>query len=345
MVVRTIGTAPRSPAQDRKASSRQRHVGPRGAHPTETGRATKVSTSPATIARPTVREVDPARREQQAEHHEQPDLGQPRDALGERPGGDAVGQLAVAEDQRGDVDRGEAGAVHGRRGAVREEGQAQHGDRVEAGATAARRGASGRRRRSRATSPERTPTASSHATIPAAPRRPWSTHAPVEIRVTSTTVGASLRPDSASSGPTEPRGSGTTPQHREHRGRVGRRGDRAEQHRQLPRQPEQVVGDHGHHGDRDRRRRSSPARHRAASTGRTSRHEVVRPPSARMDRERREAERVGDLRRCRTGSRPRTRRGPRPSAGRSAGWAARRATESRTARIARRVTALPTSRN
>ena len=46
--------------------------------------------------------------------------------------------------------------------------------------------------------------------IPLAPSRPWSSKAPVEIRVTSTTVGASLRPDSASSAPVSRRGSGTT---------------------------------------------------------------------------------------------------------------------------------------
>ena len=57
-----------------------------------------------------------AGREQQPQHHEQADLGQPRDALGERPGGGAVRQLGVAEDERGDVDRGEAGRVQrGRR--------------------------------------------------------------------------------------------------------------------------------------------------------------------------------------------------------------------------------------
>ena len=46
--------------------------------------------------------------------------------------------------------------------------------------------------------------------IPLAPSSPWSSNAPVEISVTSTTVGASLRPDSASSAPVSRRGSGTT---------------------------------------------------------------------------------------------------------------------------------------
>ena len=43
-----------------------------------------------------------------------------------------------------------------------------------------------------------------------APSAPWSANAPVETSVTSTTVGASLRPDSASSTPWIRLGSGTT---------------------------------------------------------------------------------------------------------------------------------------
>jgi hypothetical protein len=62
-----------------------------------------------------------------------PDLGQPRDALGERPGRCPVRQVGVPEHERGDVHRGEAGAVEERRGAVPEERQGEHGERVEAG--------------------------------------------------------------------------------------------------------------------------------------------------------------------------------------------------------------------
>ena len=115
MVASTIGTAPRSPAQEMNASSRTRIGWTRAATATEMGRATKVSPRPATTAVTTVVEVDLVRRDQQPEHHEQPDLGQPGDPLGERPGGRPVGQLGVAEDQRGDVDRGEAGPVQRRR--------------------------------------------------------------------------------------------------------------------------------------------------------------------------------------------------------------------------------------
>ncbi len=59
-------------------------------------------------------------------------------------------------------------------------------------------------------SPAATPTTSSHATMPAVPSSPWSSHAPLEIRVTRTTVGASFSPDSDSSVPINRRGSGTT---------------------------------------------------------------------------------------------------------------------------------------
>ena len=46
--------------------------------------------------------------------------------------------------------------------------------------------------------------------MPSMPKTPSSATAPVEISVTRTTVGASLRPDSASSAPTSRCGSGTT---------------------------------------------------------------------------------------------------------------------------------------
>ena len=46
--------------------------------------------------------------------------------------------------------------------------------------------------------------------IPASANGPWSAAAPLEISVTSTTVGASLKPDSASRAPVIRRGSGTT---------------------------------------------------------------------------------------------------------------------------------------
>ncbi len=46
--------------------------------------------------------------------------------------------------------------------------------------------------------------------MPEAPSSPWSSHAPLEIMVTRTTVGASFSPDSDSSVPMSRRGRGTT---------------------------------------------------------------------------------------------------------------------------------------
>ena len=48
---------------------------------------------------------------QKAEHHEQADLGQPGHAFHERARGPTVGQVGIAEDERGDVHRGEPAGV------------------------------------------------------------------------------------------------------------------------------------------------------------------------------------------------------------------------------------------
>ncbi|MGY2700827.1 hypothetical protein ACVW2K_000411 [Nocardioides sp. HB32] len=58
--------------------------------------------------------------------------------------------------------------------------------------------------------PNPVPTTSSYPTIPSTASTPCSCAAPDDTSVTSTTVGASLRPDSASSVPVSRRGSGTT---------------------------------------------------------------------------------------------------------------------------------------
>ena len=101
--------------------------------------------------------------------------------------------------------------------------------------------------------------------------------------MTSTTVGASLRPDSASRAPISRCGSGTTPQHREHRGRVGRRGDRAEQHAPAPRAGRAGSATptrHDRHRDRHPERgQRQPEPHRRTAPRASS---VVRPPSARI---------------------------------------------------------------
>ena len=116
MVASTIGTAPRSPAQERKASSRQGIGWTSDSHerPRSAGRAGSARARPRSRSRRS-RGRCVTRRDQQPEHHEQPDLGQPGHALGERPGGRPVGQLGVAEDQRGDVHRTRSRNRAGRR--------------------------------------------------------------------------------------------------------------------------------------------------------------------------------------------------------------------------------------
>ena len=57
IVVSTIGTAPRRPAQERNASSRHGSGCTTALTTTDSGRATKVRISPATTANPTVESV------------------------------------------------------------------------------------------------------------------------------------------------------------------------------------------------------------------------------------------------------------------------------------------------
>ena len=128
-----MGTAPRSPAQDTNSCSRRDSRWVKKQASTDSGRATNVSSSPASTAIADVLQRDAARGDQQPEHHEQPDLREPRDPLAERPGRGAVRQLAVAEHQGGRVDGGETGGVQRRGAGVREDRQGQHGERVEAG--------------------------------------------------------------------------------------------------------------------------------------------------------------------------------------------------------------------
>ena len=64
-------------------------------------------------------------RQLEAEHDEEPDLRQPGNPFREGPGRRTVRELAVAEDQGGDVHGGETGAVDGGRAAVRQEGEDQ----------------------------------------------------------------------------------------------------------------------------------------------------------------------------------------------------------------------------
>ncbi|GAA3058963.1 hypothetical protein GCM10020000_47300 [Streptomyces olivoverticillatus] len=99
---------------------------------TDTGRATTVSTSPTTSAG-MMSAPSSWGGDQQAEQDEHADLGDPAEPLGEAPGGGPVRQLGVAEDQRGEIDGQEAGAVRERAARVGHGRDGHHGDRVEAG--------------------------------------------------------------------------------------------------------------------------------------------------------------------------------------------------------------------
>ena len=213
------------------------------------GRASTVRIRPASSGEPDGLPREPTRGEQQPEHHEEPDLGQPRHALRERPGRAAVRQLGVAEDQRGHVHRGEPGRVHERRGAVREEGQRQHGDRVQT-----------RGRQRRAPHQPRTAEAGGQAARDA--HHELEHHDPDGERdaVLPHRVGGDQRDEDDGGRVVEPRlGLERTgeplldrghPQYREHRRRVRRRGHRTEQHGELPRQAEHVVRADRHHRHR-----------------------------------------------------------------------------------------------
>ncbi len=89
-VASTMGTRPRSPAQDRNTCSRHGSRNGQSEQTTDSGRATSSRTNPTTRAGSTWRQF--ARRDQQAEEHEQADLGEPAQALGERAGGGPVRQ-------------------------------------------------------------------------------------------------------------------------------------------------------------------------------------------------------------------------------------------------------------
>ncbi len=84
-------------------------------------------------------------------------------------------------------------------------------------------------------------------------------------------------------------------QHREHRRRVGRRGDRAQQPGELPRQAEQVVRADGHHRHRDGDADGGQGEadpHRGPEVAPAGGQSTF----GQDDRQRREAQRLGDLR-------------------------------------------------
>ena len=98
-----MGTAPRSPAQDRKTCSRQPTPNQaRRQHRERPGEQHDSEPDDHAGQEPA---EQPGRVREQPEQHEQPDLGQPAQPLGEAPDGGAVRQSRVAEHERGEVRR------------------------------------------------------------------------------------------------------------------------------------------------------------------------------------------------------------------------------------------------
>ena len=152
-VASTIGTAPRSPAQERNACSRN---GTRNGDERRDHRQ-----------RPREREAGPGRRrvratssrgswcgiDEQAEQDEQSDLGEPAEALGEGPRRGPVRQPGVGQDQRGEVGGEETAGVRGAGGGEREDAQPERRERVEPGRGQGDPGQRDRARASRTPSP------------------------------------------------------------------------------------------------------------------------------------------------------------------------------------------------
>ena len=251
IVISTIGTAPRRPAHERKPISFQgiRCTTRAGDHRQRSGHDGQHE--PGEQGHPDRLQRDPSGREQQPQHHEEPDLGEPGDALGEGAGGAAVGQLGVSEDERGDVHRREPGGVHERRGAVGEEGQREHRDGVQA-----------RRRQGGAAHQPHAAEAEDQARRHAEQQLVDDDARRHEDPVVGERSGGDEGDEHDRRGVVEarldlertdePLAERHHAQHGEDGGRVGRRRDGAEQDRELPRQTEQVVRGHGHHGDRHR---------------------------------------------------------------------------------------------
>ena len=251
IVASTIGTAPRSPAHDTNAISRHGIGCDDRADPDRHRARDERQQQAARDGDPDHARRDPARASAAARASRTarsgPATPRPRRTTGSRV---RWGSSELPEHERGDVDRGEAGRVHAGGGAVRQQREAEDRERVEARrrqrGPAHQPGAAEADRRG----PTSTPATSSKTITRTVAAMPWSATAPVEIRVTRTTVGASLSPDSASSAPTSRREQRQPAQHREDRGGVGRRGHRAEQHRRAPTTARA--------GSAHRRRRSPP---------------------------------------------------------------------------------------
>ncbi len=122
-----------APPADPVAGRRGRApAGPAPRVTTDSGRASSTRAQPDDQRRHQ-RAGQPAGRDQQAEQHEQADLGDPGQAVGEAEDGPPVRQPGVAEHHPGDVDGEEAGGVGDGAGRVREDGEPDRGERVEPG--------------------------------------------------------------------------------------------------------------------------------------------------------------------------------------------------------------------
>ena len=234
---------------------------------TESGRATKVRIRPAATASPIVDRVIRPGESSRPSITNRPIWASQAMPSGEGPGGGAVRQLAVAEDQRRDVDRGEAAAVDGGRAAVRQEGQAEHGDRVEA--RGGQRDPAQDPGAAEAEQPGRraTPTASSRATVPTISATPCSCRAPERDQRDQDDGGGVVEPRLGLERARQAAGQG--------HGRAAPRTPRPRRWARSPPRAGSPAPRAARAGSATRRRprsptprrRASPARHRAASPG------------------------------------------------------------------------------
>ncbi len=233
------------------------------------------------------------RGDQQAEHDEQADLGQPADAVGEGARGGAVRQDGVAEHEAGQVGGDEAGGVHEARRGEGDDAQADGGQRIEAGGgqghVAQREGAgpaAGQPDRGARREFERDLPGDGERIAQIAGGGGEHQHQDDGGGVVEAGFGLHDARDAA--------GQGQHAQDGEDGGGVGGGDDRAQQQRQLQVHAEQVVrsGGRDHHADRDADRRQQGRRQQQPAD--------VGPPGAQPafdedDGQRRGAESLGQL--------------------------------------------------
>ena len=267
MVASTMGTAPRSPATDRNPCSRHgTRNGGRAQRAPTSGRATSVSTRPATSAG-RIAAGQPAGDGQQAEQHEQADLGEPGQPLGEARApsrGAGAGTSRAAPRRR--RPRGSRWRARARPRRSASDDQRQRRPAGRARPRAARRAA--------AASGRASPTSvADHGAgdelvddeQPDLPRRVVRPTRRTRPATTTTTAGASLSPDSASRMPRPARRSRSRRSTENTAAASVEDTTRAEQHRRPPVHARAASAPATrHHRDADQR----PHRARARPTGR-----------------------------------------------------------------------------